>query len=102
MARRRSLPDEVSIYTAASLHEQCLGWARRARRSPLEVDAAGVCEVDAAGLQLLVAFRRSLEARGIELEIQRPAHCLCAAAATLGLSQALGLAADGNDAGASR
>lgn len=91
MARRRALPDEISIYTAATLQEQLHGWLRRARRGVMRVDGSAVCDVDAAGVQLLVAFQRGLDARGVSLEILAPAECLCEAAATLGLAQTLGL-----------
>lgn len=59
---RLALAGVVDIFEAAPLHEALLGLAAR---SPVAcVDLSACADLDASALQLLLAFRRDLEARG--------------------------------------
>lgn len=57
----------------------------------LALDASGVERVHTAGLQLLVAWWRAREASGLETGWTACSDTLRAAAATLGLGDAIGL-----------
>lgn len=57
-----SLEGELTIYRAAELKEQLQqAWGGAA---PLEVDLAGITEVDGAGLQLLILAKREAQRSG--------------------------------------
>jgi hypothetical protein len=66
-----SLPAELTIYTVGELHPQWLAWVEQlgaTARDPGDsapVRADAVDQVDAAGLQLLMALHRSLAGRGL-------------------------------------
>lgn len=62
------LPEELTIAEAARLRERLR--AALDGGAPVVLDAAGVAEVDAAGLQLLCAARRSAAARGVPLTLR--------------------------------
>lgn len=83
-----ALPQELTIYTAADSHALLRQWADAAARedsdAPLRVDAAAVGEADAAGVQLLVALERTLQAQGRGLLLHAPSAALTAACGTLG------------------
>jgi len=81
------LPPELSIYTAAELHPQWLAWAQQQAPAPAPalVDGAAVDQVDAAGVQLLIALQRGLSARGCALRLHAPSRPLSQACAALGL-----------------
>ena len=64
--------------------------------TPVTLDVSQVMQVDAAGIQLLLAFARTLEARGRALVLEAPAPALCRGAALLGVAEMLGL--DGQEA----
>jgi anti-anti-sigma factor len=64
------LDGELTIYRAAELKPQLLQALQAARR--LEVDLAGVTEVDTAGLQLLMLLKR--EAAAAERELVLAGH----------------------------
>lgn len=57
----------------------------------LRLDGEQVGRVDAAGLQLLLAFVRQCQTQGLELSWHAPSETLCDGAAGLGLAQALQL-----------
>jgi len=86
------LPSELTIYTACETRLTWLSWlAEAADTSRAEVfafDAAGVQEVDAAGVQLLLSLQRTLAARQQTLSLVRPSPALAAACQALG-AQAL-------------
>lgn len=60
---------------------------------PLALDAGGVEYVDAAGLQLLLAFQRADPAGGVSAAWRNPSPVLHEAAALLGLTEAMHLTA---------
>lgn len=94
MSDPRSLPAELTIYAARDWAEQGLRWLSQLDAAPpdapLQVAADGVEEVDAAGVQLLIALSRSLAARGRRLQLLRPSPALQRALACLGATPLLG------------
>ncbi len=85
-----SLPKELTIYTVAELRPQWLGWlATLGADAPADlcaaVQAADVEEVDAAGVQLVVALAHALRQQGLALALQQPSAALARALAALGL-----------------
>ncbi len=63
------LPEELTIARADALKAALL--AALAAGEPVELDGRAVQDVDAAGLQVLCAARRSALARGLRLAFQR-------------------------------
>ncbi len=87
-----NLPSELTIYAAAELRPQWLAWLDRAAGADdAPVQAAAVTEVDGAGLQLLLALRRSLSAHGLSLRLIDPSPALQEACRAAGLQAALDL-----------
>lgn len=89
------LPAEVTIYVAAELRTAWLAWldaeADGAGDAPeVLADGRAVAEVDAAGLQCLLALSRSLAARRQRLCLDRPTDVLRQACKRLGAAQLLG------------
>ncbi|MFT3954731.1 MAG: STAS domain-containing protein [Piscinibacter sp.] len=80
-----TLPAELSIYTAGETRSAWLTWLAEHGDGPLAVDAASVAEVDAAGVQLIVALSRSLAAQQRELCLINPSPALHSACERLGL-----------------
>jgi ABC-type transporter Mla MlaB component len=89
------LPEELTIYAAGELRPQWLAWLDRAAAAGADaacVQGAQVAEVDGAGLQLLLALRRSLAERGLRLQLADASPALQAACAAAGLADALATA----------
>jgi ABC-type transporter Mla MlaB component len=85
------LPSELTIYTVGELHPQWLRWlAEVPEAERFSVQAGAVAEVDAAGLQMLLALQRSLAARQQGLSLVEPSRTLLAACRALGLATVLG------------
>ena len=82
------LPADLTIYAVAELQPQWLAWmsalASRGEDSA-DVDAQGVEQVDAAGLQLLVSLQRTLVDRGLRMCLRQPSRALREGCDTLGL-----------------
>jgi anti-anti-sigma regulatory factor len=97
MTSSLALPAELTIYTAGETRPQWLAWLAADDAESLQVDASGVTEVDAAGVQLLVALDRALQAQQRRLLLDRPSPALHAACERLGLT---GLLEHGMTAGA--
>lgn len=93
MSDAHRLPAELTIYAARDGAEQGLLWLNALDRTPgdapLELAADAVVEVDAAGVQLLIALSRSLEARGRRLRLRDPSPVLKRALTTLGATALL-------------
>jgi phospholipid transport system transporter-binding protein len=86
------LPAELTIYTAAETRGAWLAWlaAETGVDEPVcAVDARACSEVDAAGLQLLVALAHSLARRQRRLLLVEPADALRTACTELGLDALL-------------
>ncbi len=81
-----ALPAELTIYTAGETRPQWLAWLAADDAESLRVDASAVTEVDAAGLQLVVALSRALEAQHRRLQLERPSPALRSACERLGLA----------------
>lgn len=62
-----AIEGEMTIYTALELKEQLL--APLAHCADMEIDLAGVSEIDSAGLQLLILLKQEARARGKTLSI---------------------------------
>ena len=84
-----ALPAELTIYTASETRGAWLAWLAEHTDGPLAVDAAPVAEVDAAGVQLIVALSRSLAAQQRALHLLAPSAALSNACARLGLNSLL-------------
>jgi anti-anti-sigma regulatory factor len=93
-----ALTGDVTIYTVGTLKGEFLDWIEKLpagkrgaklNGSPLAVDASAVNEVDAAGLQLLVALSKSLSGRSRPLQLVNPSAPLVSACQALGLSTTL-------------
>ena len=85
------LPHELTIYTAAETRAAWLAWmsgeaAHTSGEAVCEVDAADVDEVDAAGVQLLVALAHSLQRQHLTLHLRHPSGPLRTACHDLGLA----------------
>ena len=76
---------EFSIYRAAELAQALLAWWPQAvDGGAVQLDLAGVSEMDSAGLQLLPSAQRSAHSQGLDFHIS---------AASEAVAQVLGLCA---------
>ena len=98
MTTPRALPPELTIYGLAALRQDLLARLPKAAKgkrtgtrepTPWPLGASGVNEVDAAGLQLLVALAHGLEARQRRLVLNDPSTVLARACERLGLAALL-------------
>lgn len=85
------LPHELTIYTAAETRASWLAWlsddgAQTAGEAVCLVDGEHVDEVDAAGVQLLVALAHSLQRQQVSLQVRQPSGPLRGACQDLGLA----------------
>ncbi len=92
-----ALPDELTIFTASEWFPQCQAWLEGSAQEAedhrvLTVDAHGVAEIDAAGLQLLASLSNSLEKAGRQLRLISPSPVLSGACRALGAASLLGQA----------
>jgi anti-sigma B factor antagonist len=62
-----AIEGEMTIYTALELKDKLLAPLDQCAR--LEIDLAGVSEIDSAGVQLLVMAKTEAGARGIDLSL---------------------------------
>jgi anti-anti-sigma regulatory factor len=89
-----SLPGEVTIYTVAECRDLYLAWAAApapdtAADEALRVDGSAVEDVDAAGLQLLLALANGLAREQRRLRLANPSEALGRACAMLGAAHLL-------------
>jgi ABC-type transporter Mla MlaB component len=85
-----TLPAELTIYTVGELHPQWLAWlggvtATPAEGAPVELQAAAVDQIDAAGVQLLLSLQRALATLGRRCRVRDASAVLTGACAALGL-----------------
>jgi anti-anti-sigma regulatory factor len=82
------LPPELTIYTVDDTRHALTAWLATLcpRSTPWRLDAAGVAEADAAGVQLLLAISRSASLAGARLHLESPSHALCRASEQLGIA----------------
>ena len=95
-----TLPVEFTIGSIAALQPAWLALLGPDRASPagrvdaaFQVDAAAVVEVDAAGVQLLLALAHALARRRRVLQLDNPSAALTSACAALGVAHLLAAAA---------
>lgn len=96
------LPHELTIYTAAETRAAWLAWlsgdgAHTSADAVCQVDGEDVDEVDAAGVQLLVALAHSLQRQHLTLRLHHASGPLRHACQDLGLA---GLLLGSDSAGA--
>lgn len=88
MASNLSLPAELTIYTVGELHPQWLAWLATQVGADVPADVvvegAAVDQVDAAGVQLLMALSRSLANAGRALSLVDASPVLTHACEVLG------------------
>lgn len=89
MTHPLSLPAELTIYTVGELRPQWLTWLAQlgADDTSVEapVDGSAVDQIDAAGVQLLVALSRSLAVAQRVLQFRGVSPVLADACSALGL-----------------
>ena len=100
MPTSRTLPAELTIYHVAALRSEWLGWlekppkTRRKTAGPQKdwpLDASPVVEIDASGIQLLLALSKSLAERHSTLKLLNPSRPVTAACESAGLTSLLGI-----------
>ncbi len=85
------LPARMTTDGIRALHAELKTRLRTGKAPPrLIIDGTRVEEVDTAGLQLLLAMRRSADAAGSTIEWRSPSAALVRAARNLALTDALG------------
>lgn len=98
MVKQLGLPGELTLHTVAARCAEFRTWLDKLPTGakaglldgrPLRVDASKVREVDAAGLQLLLALSASLTRRRRPLKLIAPSQALAGAAAALGIAPLL-------------
>jgi len=83
------LPAELTIYVVRELREHWLQALDAGGAEPFALAAGDVEQVDAAGLQLLLALRHTLAQQGRSLLLQAPSAALRSACLNLGLAALL-------------
>lgn len=83
------LSGHFTIYQARDLQAALLDVFKQG--TPICADLAGVLEIDAAGLQLLVALARSCGSAGLALQYVHPSPAMMEALRWSGLASELGL-----------
>lgn len=83
-----SLPEELTIYTAGELHPRWVDWLQTvpAEGAVVDIRADAVDQVDAAGLQLLLALERALTARGATVSLVASSAALRSGCDAIGLT----------------
>ena len=83
------LPERFTVEAVADVLGEVR--SRSGRAKTIRVDASSVCTVDSAGLQLLVAARRDIEAAGKTFELESVPDAMADSARLLGLAPMLDL-----------
>jgi ABC-type transporter Mla MlaB component len=88
------LPGELTIYAVGELKPQWSAWLQAAREAAADDDvchvhAAAVDEVDAAGVQLLLALSHGLARSRLRLRLAEPSGPLARACEALGVGHLL-------------
>ncbi|UOD29833.1 STAS domain-containing protein [Massilia violaceinigra] len=86
-ARVLRLEPELTIYSAAQVRQTLLD--ALVARDALTLDLADVCEVDSAGVQLLLAAMRHAGSQGVALQLAGHSDAVREAFALLGLDAQL-------------
>ena len=86
---RLTLEGELTIYGAAELQARLVAALADAPEG-LDIDLAGVTDIDSAGVQLLLATKKSLQARERDLQLIAPSEAVLEVLDFLDLSDHLG------------
>lgn len=86
-AIRLALGGELTIASAAAVREQLLAALRN--DAPLDIDLSAVDEFDSAGMQLLLAAKKSAELTGKALRLTHPSRAITDVLALFGLTDSL-------------
>jgi anti-anti-sigma regulatory factor len=78
------LPAELTIYTVGELHPQWLAWLLAAPPDA-GVHGGDVDQLDAAGVQLLLALQRAFTQRGQRFVLHTPSAVLSSGCQAMGL-----------------
>ena len=84
-----TLPAELTIYTARPTRDAWIEALASDDDAPLHADAAGVTEIDSAGLQLLLSLQRTLAINGRTLTLDGLSDALRGACTRAGLDHVL-------------
>ncbi|MFT3859157.1 MAG: STAS domain-containing protein [Aquabacterium sp.] len=90
MSTRLPIEGELTVFAVHAIKDRIL--AALAEGEDLEVDLADVCEVDGAGIQLLLAARREAGLRGVGFEVCTPSAVMADTLALCDLTDVLGSA----------
>lgn len=88
-----ALPAELTAAGVHALHRQFEQFLGNSALTAIKFEAAHVRRADTAGLQLLHAFVRAAEERGLQWELMNVSPVLVRSAKLLGLDAALSIAA---------
>ncbi len=94
MSTPLALPPELTIYTAAETRSAWLAALAEPGDGTLALQAGGVSEIDAAGVQLLASLACTLASQQRTLQLVDPSPALRGACERLGLSRLLATGAD--------
>lgn len=83
-----AIAGEMTIYNALALQDQLL--APLDQGAQVEIDLAGVSEIDSAGLQLLLLASNEAHARGAQLRFCAPSPAVLEVLALCNLESILG------------
>jgi hypothetical protein len=88
MPNIHALPPQLTIYTVGEFYPQCLSWLgdQDAVDASFHLRADAVQEVDAAGIQLLIALYNELHNHQQSLVLHQPSSRLTTACAKLGVA----------------
>jgi anti-sigma B factor antagonist len=87
MSQILSLPDEITIYEAAMVHQTFS--AALQSQQPLSVDLSAISEIDAAAVQVLIWAQREGARLGQQVSLIHPSACVLDYLALTGLGTAL-------------
>lgn len=88
-SRQVVLPTNLTISNLKDLHDEMEVMIEKNDFDNVSIEAKNVERVDTAGIQLLLAFKKSLKEREIAINWQHPTEQLRTAAAMLGLDEKL-------------
>ena len=85
MTHTLPVPEELTIYEAAALHQSLA--AALLSPEPIQLDLSQVGEIDCAALQVLLWAQGEAQRLGRSLQLCAPSDAVCAYLALVGLDQ---------------
>lgn len=79
------LDGELTIYAVSALHQRLLAVLNEAR--PVDLDLSDVAEIDSAGIQQLLLFKRDVEALGHPVRVVAHSDAVAEVFGLLNLTQ---------------